>query len=137
VRRLAPLALGVTVLAAAAAGAGSVLAHSASQGLHLHLSPDAAVRGSDVAVTVNAAESIVSLAIGFVGVEPKRLELKPPRRDVTVSLRVPADATGGAINVQAEAKAVSGKTLRASAILKLLPRDGGGGEGGTAPGERR
>lgn len=135
-KRLLTIAMGLAAVAWPAGG-GPALAHSASQGLHLHLSPDAAVRDSDVAVTVNAAEPIVTLTIGFVGAEPKRLEFKPPRRDATVTLRVPADATGEAINVQAEAKAVSGRTLRASAILTLIPRDGAAGREARAPRGRR
>lgn len=108
-------------MALAVAALGPARAHSASRGLHLHLSPDKAERGAEIAVTVNAAEPIVTLAIGFVGQEPTRVALKPARRDAVVTLKVPTAATGEAINVQAEATSESGKTLRASAILQLLP----------------
>jgi hypothetical protein len=81
-------------------------------------------------VTVNAAEPIVALAVGFVGQEPVRIAVKPPRRDAVVALKVPDGATGEAINVQAEATTESAKTLRASAILQLLPRGEKRPEGG-------
>ncbi|MCU0253474.1 MAG: hypothetical protein MUE47_02940 [Acidobacteria bacterium] len=113
-----------------AAVAGAAWAHSASRGLHLHLSPDKAARGAEVAVAVNAAEPIVALAIGFVDREPTRVALKPGRRDTAVTLKVPDAVVGDAINVQAEATTESGRTLRASAILQLLPRDERRPEGG-------
>ncbi len=118
-RAVAVLALAVALTAAAV---GAARAHSASRGLHLHLSPEKAVRGADVAVTVNAVEPLVALAIGFVGQEPTRVAIKPARRDAAVTLRVPDGAAGDAINVQAEATTESGRTLRASAILQLMPR---------------
>ena len=123
------LTVAVPVLLAAAA-LGPAWGHGASRGLHLHLSPDKAVRGGDVAVAVNAAEPIVALAVGFVGAEPTRLAVKPAARDATITLKVPDGATGEAINVQAEATTASGKTLRASAILQLLPRGEKRPEGG-------
>ncbi|MCU0225516.1 MAG: hypothetical protein MUF27_15920 [Acidobacteria bacterium] len=126
-RAVAVLALAVALTAAAA---GAARAHSASRGLHLHLSPDKAARGADVAVAVNAAEPIVALAIGFVGQEPVRIAVKPAARDAAVTLKVPVGAAGESINVQAEATAESGKTLRAAAILQLLPRGDPPREGG-------
>ena len=116
------LTVAVPVMLATSA-LGPARAHSASRGLHLHLSPDKAARGADVAVAVNAAEPIVALAIGFVGQEPMRVAFKPARRDAAVTLKVPDGAAGEAINVQAEATSESGRTLRASAILQLLSRE--------------
>ena len=122
--RLAAAAAATAIVLAALATAALAPAwgHSASRGLHLHLAPDKAARGADVAVAINAAEPMVALAVGFVGAEPTRLTIKPAGRDATVTLKVPDAATGEAINVQAEATTEAGKSLRASAILQLLPR---------------
>lgn len=125
-----PLAGCALAAALAAAAIGAAWAHGASRGLHLHLSPDKAARGADVAVAVNAAEPIVALAVGFVGQEPVRIAVKPAARDAAVTLKVPDGAAGESINVQAEATTESGRTLRAAAILQLLPRGERRAEGG-------
>lgn len=107
------------VAAVSLAAVGIVRAHGASKGLHLHLHPDPAKPGGTIAVTVNAAEPLVELKVGFVGQEPEKSRPAEPRKDLLVSLEVPRTAPGTTINVQAEATTQRGKTLRASAILRL------------------
>jgi hypothetical protein len=106
------------VLAAVQPAAG----HSASQGLHLHLDPDPAAPGGKVKVRIHAWVPMESLEIGFVGGDALKRTFRKPKRTVVVRLRVPRDLTEETVNCHAEARTVEGKTVRSSAILRLIPK---------------
>ena len=94
--------------------------HGASKGLHLHVVPDSASPGAEVKVRVDAAAPMVRMTISFVGTDPVEFIPNQASRSLTARLKVPADTKLGAINVQAEAHAVDGKAVRASAVVKVL-----------------
>jgi hypothetical protein len=105
---------GVAVLAATAA-----FGHGASKGLHLHVTPEAAKPGGEIEVRVDAVEPVVSLTLSVADGEPVRVVPDRPVKSVTAPLAVPLEAMGNAVNVQAEAVTRSGRTLRASAVVRL------------------
>ncbi len=105
---------GIAVLAATAA-----FGHGASKGLHLHVTPQAAKPGDEVEVHVDAVEPIVSVTLSIADGEPVRVVPDRPVRSVVARLAVPLEAKGDAGNVQAEAVGRSGRTLRASAVVRL------------------
>ncbi len=108
--------------------AAVALGHGASRGLHLHLSPDPAKPGSKITLEIEAAEPMrqIRAALGDVKTPPH--ELDPPRRRFELRLRVPAGTATETVNAHAEVKTVSGKTLRAAAVLRIErgQRDEGG-----------
>ncbi len=108
------LLLGLASLAA--------FAHGASRGLHLHLTPDPARPGSTLTVEVEAGEPVRRVHAGLGEQRLKPREFDPPRRKFELELKVPADATAETLNAFAEVRTVSGKTLRASAVLRILPK---------------
>lgn len=94
--------------------------HGASKGLHLHVTPEPATRGATVTVDVDAAEAMQRLRLGFVGSEPLTVTLDPPRSDATVKIEVPLTAEDETVNLHAEAVTVSGRVLRAAAVVRLV-----------------
>ncbi|ANM31915.1 hypothetical protein ABI59_23645 [Acidobacteria bacterium Mor1] len=119
-RRLRPLHGALAVLLSLASVAA--LAHGASRGLHLHLTPDPARPGSTLTVEVEASEPVlrVSAGLGEQRLEPR--EFDPPRRKFELELKVPADPGAETLNAFAEVRTTSGKTLRASAVLRILAK---------------
>lgn len=95
------------------------LGHGASRGLHLHVRPEPATVGGEVEVAADAAEPLVALRVAFAGAEPERATARPPSKRVVARLAVPRMKPGTAVNVQAEARTATGRTLRASAIVLL------------------
>ncbi len=93
--------------------------HGASRGLHLHVTPDPAAPRQVVTVEVNASAKVRALRVGFVDRKEVALTVDPPSRTVRVELRVPEAVRGGTINLHAEAVAVGGEVLRASAVLRV------------------
>ena len=110
------------MLFALVASAPPVGGHGASEGLHLHLSPDPARPGSRVAVEVNASERMRRLRVSFVDHDPVEVQLKRPARERVIRLTVPGDIDGGTLGVHAEAETGRGRKLRASAILRIVRR---------------
>ena len=94
--------------------------HGASKGLHLHVVPDSASPGEEVKIRIDAAAPMVRMKISFVGVDPVEFTPNQASKSLTARLKVPAHAKPGAINVQAEAQAIDGKVVRASAVVKVL-----------------
>lgn len=111
--------LSLAVLAAALASAAPAWPHGASRGLHVHLDPDHAAPEAEVEIAADCAEPMALLRVSFVGQEPFQVKPDAPAKRILVRLPVPEKAAGGTINVQAEARGESGKTYRASAILRL------------------
>jgi len=109
-----PLAI-LVLLAAASA----VLGHGASEGLHLHLSPEPAERGAEVRVKIDAEAPVARIEIAFVGGETAAREPKRPARSLVVNVTVPDEAEGDVVNCHAEAVTVRGDLLRASAVLRI------------------
>ena len=95
--------------------------HGASRGLHLHVTPDPAVAGSEVEVDVEvgADDAIRELRIAFAENEAREMSPDKPVRRVTVRLVVPQETEGETVSLHAEVRTVSGRTLRASAIVRL------------------
>ena len=102
-----------------AVGSAPAFAHGASRGLHLHVQPSAAAPGGPVEISADAALPIARLRIAFVGTDPVEARPKQPTKRIVVTLRMPRDAKGATASVHAEAETVSGKTLRASAVLQI------------------
>jgi hypothetical protein len=99
--------------------AGPVFAHGASRGLHLHVVPGAAAPGGRLEIAADAALPIVRLRVAFVGADPLESRPKRPTKRIVVTLTMPHDAKGATASLQAEAETVSGKTLRAAAVVKV------------------
>lgn len=99
------------------------LAHGASRGLHLHVTPDTASPGGTVAVAADAALPIARLRAAFVGADPSEVRPRRPRRRVVVTLTLPKTVAGATASVHAEVETASGKTLRAAALVKVLRRE--------------
>ena len=112
----------VVALAAVLAGGGPASGHGASRGLHLHVDPDRAEPGDTVTVSIDASEPIVRARIGMTDDDTMvEIEPDPPARRLETTIAVP-DAAGGTINVHAEARTVEGTTVRAAAVVTILPR---------------
>ena len=119
--RLAVYAMVACVVAAA--NVSPAEAHGESRGLHLHLAPDPATPGATVTVEVSAADAVRQVEVAFTGGQPVRQTLDPPRARFEVQLKVPDEIEGETINAHAEVKTRGGRTLRASAVLRIAPRD--------------
>lgn len=109
-------AVAIVVLAAAVT---AVLAHTASKGLHLHITPEPASPGQTVTVEIDAEAPVARIEIAFVGGESVTRELKKPVRVLEVELKVPEKVEAEVINCHAEAVTEEGKVLRAAAVLRV------------------
>jgi len=109
------------LLACALFAAPPVIGHGASRGLHLHVAPEPASPGEEVRLTVDAEAPMKEIRAAFVDHEEVRVEVEPPSRQAAVVLKVPEPVESDVIGVQVEATTDEGKTLRASAILRLTP----------------
>jgi len=116
-----PAATAIPAATAAALAITLALGHGASKGLHLHVHPDPAARGAVVTADVDADEAVRRLRIGFVGGDPLSVRLDPPTPHTRIEIEVPVGGVGDTINLQAEAVTVSGRVLRASAVVRLTP----------------
>lgn len=96
-----------------------VLAHGASKGLHLHLSPDPAARGDELTVEVSAEDEIAHVRLAFAGFEPLEHAVDPPAQQLELKIEVPRDVRTSVVNCHAEVRTGKGKTLRASAVLQI------------------
>ncbi len=115
------LSRALTLVAAAAMLAPPAIPHGASQGLHLHLEPERAARGTTVEVRADAAAPLVSLRLSFVAGEPVEIVPDAPSRRIVATLAVPEATRGETASLHAEGRTVDGKVLRASAVLRLSP----------------
>jgi hypothetical protein len=101
--------------------------HGASKGIHLHVSPEPACPGASLRVEIDAVEAMTRVLAAAGQGKPSRFDAAAPSRRMVVTLRAPDRPRNGTINVAAEATAVSGRRLRASAIVRLEPCANGGG----------
>jgi hypothetical protein len=95
--------------------------HGASKGLHLHVSPEAAQAGGEVEVRVDAAEPVTEVRVSFVDGETVIAKADRGSRAFVLQVVVPEGAGAPTQNVHAEATARSGRTLRASAVVRISP----------------
>lgn len=109
------------VLVSIAAAIGVAHGHGASQGLHLHLVPKAALPGSKINVLVDAMTEVDRVVVGIAGEVALTRRVKPAARHVEIELVVPARfKPGTTASVQAEATGrSSAKPLRASTLLMV------------------
>lgn len=98
---------------------GPARAHSASRGLHLHLSPDPAHPGAKIKVRVDASAPMVRLRAGWAGEEPAEVRLRKAREKIVLEIRVPETVESETLSLGAEAETESGETVRAAAILRI------------------
>jgi hypothetical protein len=108
-----------SALAVLLAGLGGALGHGASEGLHLHLSPDPARPGETIKVSVDGAHALRLAVVGIVDGRWAEAEPERPARHLELTLVVPEDAAGASLSVHAEAETEEGAVVRASAILRL------------------
>jgi hypothetical protein len=101
------------------ASSGPAPAHTASRGLHLHLSPDPAPPGATIRVRANAGGPMVRLRAGWAGQEPVEVRPENASREIVLAIRVPETVEGETLSLAAEAETESGETVRAAAILRI------------------
>ncbi len=109
----------VALLAGTLLAPTTVFGHGASRGLHLHVSPEPATIGVDVEIAADASEPVAWLKVGFVGRDPVEVRPERPAKHLAAKLAVPPGKPSSTVSVQAEARTVGGRTLRASAVLVL------------------
>ena len=110
------------LLLAAALGlalSGPARAHSASRGLHLHLSPDPASPGAKVRIRADARGPMVRLRAGWAGQEPVEVRPEKASKKIVIEIRVPEKVKGETLSLAAEAETDSGEIVRAAAILRI------------------
>ena len=98
---------------------GPARAHSASRGLHLHLSPDPAAPGAKIRLRVDASGPMVRLRAGWAGEEPVEIRPRKAKKKIVVEIRVPEKVETETLSLAAEAETDSGEILRAAAILQV------------------
>jgi hypothetical protein len=109
----------MVLFVALAAAIGPARGHSASRGLHVHPVPDPVSPGVLLACTIDAREPLNELRIGIVGEAPVRWRSSTPSRHLVLTVRVPEEPDGAALNVQAEGRTESGAAVRASSIVRI------------------
>ena len=119
--RRAGLRIAVAALGALLTGPGAAWGHGASEGLHLHLSPDPARAGETITISVDGAHPLRVAVVGIVDGPWTEAEPEEPTRNLELRLTLPADASGETLSVHAEAETDEGAIVRASAILRLTP----------------
>lgn len=108
--------VGLLLLALAASPA---LGHGASKGLHLHVEPEPAAPGARLTVAVDTAEPVRKVTLGWVGGQELRHAPEEPSRHFLLKIQVPEESGAEVLNLQAEAITVSGKTVRAAALVRV------------------
>ena len=119
-----PLRLLGVCVAMLLVSAGPSLGHGASEGLHLHLSPEPARPGQTITVEVDGADPLRLVVAGIVDGPWTEAEPDAATRHLELRLKVPGDASGTILAVHAEAETEDGAVVRASAILRLTDRTG-------------
>ncbi len=113
------VALLFLALTSASLAIPSAFGHGASRGLHIHVTPDPALPGETLTVTIDSIEPVSHVTIGWVDAEPLTEKPEEPTRHVQVTIEMPKGIRKSILNLQAEARTTTGKTVRASALIRI------------------